>query len=81
MNNANDKLWVETVLDAAERGSVDAMNEMGNICNRWAHFAESMYWYAMANAHPGLKKVCRFETLSNDEDGVMHVVRQLLARL
>ena len=51
MSNANDKKWVETVLKAAERGSVDAMNEMGNICNRWGHFTESMYWYAMANAH------------------------------
>ena len=51
MNNSNDKKWVDTVLEAAERGSVDAMNEMGNICNRWGHFTESMYWYAMANAH------------------------------
>ena len=50
-DDPDDMKWVKTVVDAAEHGSVDAMNEMGNICNRWNHFSESMYWYAMANAH------------------------------
>ena len=50
-----DALWEKYCLDAAEGGSVDAMNEMGNVFNRRGNFAESMYWYAMANAfgHPG----------------------------
>ena len=39
-----------------------------------AHFS-----YAMANAHPDLKAICRYETLSNDDDGVMYILRQLLA--
>ena len=53
-NNAADALWEKYCLEAAEKGSVDAMNEMGNIFNRRGNFAESMYWYAMANAndHP-----------------------------
>ena len=40
----------------------------------------SDFSFAMANAHPDLKKVCRYETLSNDDDGVMHVLRQVLAQ-
>ncbi len=53
-NNAADALWEKTCLEAAEKGSVDAMNEMGNVYHRRGHFSESMYWYAMANAndHP-----------------------------
>ena len=53
-SNSADALWEKTCLDAAESGSVDAMNEMGNVFHRRGHFSESMYWYAMANAndHP-----------------------------
>ena len=50
-NDNDDSLWEKTVLDAAEKGSADAMNEMGNIYHRRGHYSESMYWYAMANAH------------------------------
>ena len=52
--NAADALWEKTVLEAAERGSADAMNEMGNVFHRREHYAESMYWYAMANAYDHL---------------------------
>ena len=52
--NTADALWEKYCLEAAERGSVDAMNEMGNVFHRRGHYSESMYWYAMANAndHP-----------------------------
>lgn len=30
--------------------------------------------YAMANAHPGLRRLCRYEAPSNDEDGVTQVL-------
>lgn len=46
-----DALWEKYCTDAAERGSVDAMNELGNIFHRRKNYAESMYWYAMANAN------------------------------
>lgn len=42
---------------------------------------QGYFSYAMANAHPDLKAVSRFETLSNNDDGVMHIIRQLLAAL
>ena len=41
-----------------------------------AHFS-----YAMANAHPNVKAAARFETLSNDERGVEHILAQLLQQL
>lgn len=33
------------------------------------------YSYAMANAHPDLKALCRFETLSNEQEGVIHAIK------
>lgn len=35
------------------------------------------YSFAMANAHPDVKKVAHYLTSSNDEDGVMKVLRQI----
>ncbi len=35
------------------------------------------YSYAMDNAHPYIKKICAYHTFSNDEDGVMKVLRKL----
>lgn len=37
--------------------------------------------FAMANAHPNVKAVARYETLSNDERGVEHILDQLLQQL
>ena len=39
------------------------------------------YSFAMANAHPNVKAAARFETLSNDERGVEHILEQLLRQL
>lgn len=52
--NDKDRLWLKYVSGAAEGGCADAMNELGNIFNRQGNYAESMYWYAMANyyGHP-----------------------------
>ena len=37
------------------------------------------YSYAMKNAHPGLKAVCRFETKdTNEQDGVVNTIAELL---
>lgn len=48
---AQDALWEDTCLKAAERFNVDAMNEIGNVYNRRKNYAEAMYWYSMANAY------------------------------
>lgn len=47
--NPADAQWEAICLKAAQLGSVDAMNEMGNIYNRRNQYTRSMYWYAMAN--------------------------------
>lgn len=52
----------------------------GDYLNDYDMMAHSDFSFAMANAHPDLKKVCRYETLSNDEDGVMHILRQVRAQ-
>ena len=38
-----------------------------------AHFS-----YAMENAHPNVKKIARFQTKSNNEEGVEFILKQLL---
>jgi hypothetical protein len=50
-NNPADAEWERCCVRAAQNGSVDAMNELGNIYNRRNQFPQSMYWYAMANAN------------------------------
>ena len=50
-DDPDDAEWESYCLKAAQCGSVDAMNEMGNIYNRRNQFPQSMYWYAMANAN------------------------------
>ena len=37
------------------------------------------YGFAMANAHPDLKKIAAFETVSNDEAGVLVGIRKLIS--
>ena len=46
-----DEKWLEYCVTAAENNNVDAMNELGNIFHRQKNYAESMYWYAMANSN------------------------------
>ena len=53
----------------------------GDYLNDYEMMQQGYFSYAMANAHPELKSVSRFQTLSNDEDGVMHILRQLLASI
>lgn len=46
----------------------------GDFMNDYEMMQEATYSYAMANAHPELKKVSNFKALSNDEDGVVKAV-------
>ena len=36
------------------------------------------YGFAVANAHPDVKKIARFQTESNDDDGVLKAIRRLI---
>ena len=37
------------------------------------------YSFAVSNAHPDVKKVAKFETVSNDQSGVIVGIRRLIA--
>ena len=50
-DDPDDAKWEAYCLKAAQHGSVDAMNELGNVFNRRDQYPQSMYWYAMANAN------------------------------
>ena len=39
---------------------------------------EAYYSYAMENAHADIKKAARFITKSNEENGVLEVLQQML---
>ena len=51
----------------------------GDYLNDVDLMTHAYYSYAMKNAHPGLKAVCRFETKqTNEEDGVVNTIAELL---
>lgn len=51
---------------------------IGDYLNDYELMKTVKYSVAMANAHPKLKEICRYVTHSNDEDGVMKVLHQVL---
>ena len=50
----------------------------GDYMNDYEMIQAVGYGFAMANAHPDLKKVAKFETLSNDERGVLVGIEKLI---
>ena len=50
----------------------------GDFNNDLEMLSEGYFSYAMANAHPNVKKIARFSTSSNDERGVERVLEELL---
>ena len=48
----------------------------GDYLNDAEMMNECAYSYAMANAHADLKRICRFQAPSNDENGVMRVLNE-----
>jgi len=52
----------------------DFMNDLEML-----HLAK--YSFAMENAHPNVKEVANFKAPSNDEDGVIQVIKQYLQQL
>jgi len=50
----------------------------GDYLNDLELLQKAHYSYAMANAHPEVKKVARFIAKSNDENGVVEVLSELV---
>ena len=51
----------------------------GDYLNDYEMIQAVGYGFAVANAHPEIKKVARFETVSNNEAGVLVGIRRLIA--
>lgn len=83
------KAWVDLMPHHANKGvAVRKLLEMlhitpdecivfGDYLNDVEMMKCAYYSYAMENAHEGVKGAARFTTLSNDEDGVLRVIRDL----
>ena len=53
----------------------------GDYNNDLEMLEQAKFSFAMANAHPNVLKAARHRTLSNEEEGVEHVLQQLLEQL
>ena len=53
----------------------------GDYNNDLEMMGHAEFSFAMANAHPNVKAAARYETLSNDERGVEHILELLLQQL
>ncbi|TLP71770.1 HAD family hydrolase [Maribacter sp. ACAM166] len=56
----------------------DEVIVFGDYNNDLEMLALSDYGFAMDNAHPNVKKVAKYRTLSNDENGVEHILKLLI---
>ncbi|MDO1514169.1 HAD family hydrolase [Maribacter confluentis] len=56
----------------------DELIVFGDYNNDLEMLALSDYGFAMANAHPNVKKMANYTTLSNDENGVEHILELLV---
>ena len=84
--SVSGRKWVDAMPPGVHKGrAIRALREQfgwsreecmafGDYLNDAEMMAECAYSYAMANAHEELKRICRFQAPSNDENGVMRVL-------
>lgn len=84
-------IWVDMMSITANKGSamkevfkqfsVTAQETMafGDYLNDVELLETVHHSYAMANSHPRIKEIARYETLSNNENGVVHAIRKMLS--
>ncbi|MDO4289401.1 MAG: HAD family hydrolase [Eubacterium sp.] len=81
--------WVDLSMPGTNKGTAikriqeqfgigfDETMLFGDYLNDYEMMKVGHYSYAMANAHPELKAICNYETLSNDDNGVIEAIRQV----
>jgi Cof subfamily protein (haloacid dehalogenase superfamily) len=86
------KLWLDIVNKTANKGvaiekvqqilGIDSSETMafGDYLNDIEMIENAQYSYAMENAHPKLKEISRFIAKSNDENGVVEVIKEKVLR-
>ncbi|NJB37992.1 HAD family hydrolase [Croceivirga sp. JEA036] len=76
-SNAHKGFALEKVM--TQHGiTADELMVFGDYNNDLEMLQLSNYSYAMANAHPNVKKTAKYETLSNDENGVEFILNQII---
>lgn len=88
--SVSGEIWLDVMAEGANKGTAIAFlqeylgvgyNEtmiFGDYLNDLEMMATGYYSFAMENAHPKLKEVARFETHSNDQNGVLRAIRKVL---
>ena len=61
--------------------TADETMAFGDYLNDLEMLQQASYSFAMANAHPDIKRAARFKALSNEENGVLKVIEQMLATM
>ncbi len=86
------KLWLDIVNKTANKGvAIEKVQEIlginnsetmafGDYLNDLEMIENAQYSYAMENAHPKLKEVSKFIAKSNDENGVVEVIKETVLR-
>ncbi|MBR8535181.1 HAD family hydrolase [Carboxylicivirga sediminis] len=91
--STSSPIWLDVMPNGINKGralqflqqelgiSANETMAFGDYLNDYEMLQVAGHSYAMANAHPDIKEVARFSTLSNDESGVLHAIRKSLAQL
>ena len=74
--NVNKGVAIKAIQDTFSISQEESM-AFGDYLNDYEMLASCAQSYAMLNAHDKVKEVANYITKSNDEDGVMCVLRQL----
>ncbi|QHT71761.1 HAD family phosphatase [Rhodocytophaga rosea] len=84
------KIWLDLSHKLADKGraiallqnkysiSIEETMAFGDYLNDLEMMQRAYFSYAMENAHPDIKKAARFRAKSNDENGVLEVLQQML---
>src|SRR5690606_20782123 len=75
--NAHKGYALQKVMDQHKIAANQVM-VFGDYNNDLEMMQLSNYSFAMANAHPNVKKVAKYETVSNNEFGVERVLEKLI---
>lgn len=79
MSHGTDKGTALRVLQTRLRISPEETMAFGDYLNDAGMMHSCRYSFAMENAHPDLKKLCAYQTESNDDNGVLNAIRRFRA--
>lgn len=89
MSVAGD-IWLDMMANGVNKGkAIEDIQEklgityeetmvFGDYLNDYEMLQKAYHSYAMANAHPSLKEIARFSAKSNDEDGVIQKIKEVV---